>query len=134
MKHKNDEEVKEWFIVAERDLQTVEILLQHPDLEVYDVVCFHCQQAAEKYLKALMIYFDEEPPRTHDLAYLIELLSKKDKRIIGLNEVIKLNEYAVNYRYPDHLEIDDIAIAKEALELAKKVKIFVLDNTNDLKI
>ena len=53
MKHKNDEEVKEWFIVAERDLQTVEILLQHPDLEVYDVVCFHCQQEEKKYLKAL---------------------------------------------------------------------------------
>lgn len=36
------EKIEAWYQVAERDLQSAEMLLQHP-LDVYDVVCFHCQ-------------------------------------------------------------------------------------------
>ena len=39
-----------------------------------DLVCFHCQQAAEKYLKALMLELGLPPPRTHSLQQLLNLL------------------------------------------------------------
>jgi HEPN domain-containing protein len=36
--------------------------------------CFHCQQAAEKYLKALLVERSRPVPRTHILADLVDLL------------------------------------------------------------
>ncbi len=39
----------------------------------WDVVCFHAQQAAEKYLKAFLVARSESPPRTHDLGALLGL-------------------------------------------------------------
>ncbi len=37
--------------------------------------CFHCQQAAEKLVKALFVHFDRRPPRMHDLLALMEEVS-----------------------------------------------------------
>jgi len=39
----------------------------------YDTVCFHCQQACEKYLKALLTLSGIHAPRTHDLEVLVAL-------------------------------------------------------------
>jgi HEPN domain-containing protein len=48
-----DEYVKNWLIKADSDLKIVEHELALPIEEVVkDIVCFHCQQAVEKYLKA----------------------------------------------------------------------------------
>ena len=56
-----DEYTNQWIIKAEHDLKTVEHELTLPENEVVrDVVCFHCQQAVEKYLKAFLIYHKQE--------------------------------------------------------------------------
>lgn len=44
---------KDWFDIAEKDLKSAKILFQH-DAD-YGIVCFHCQQAIEKYLKGYII-------------------------------------------------------------------------------
>lgn len=44
---------KEWFAIAEKDLKSAKILFEH-DVD-YGIVCFHCQQAIEKYLKGYLI-------------------------------------------------------------------------------
>jgi HEPN domain-containing protein len=49
------EQVVEWLVKAERDLMSAEILLDHEPL-VLDTACFHCQQAAEKALKAFLVW------------------------------------------------------------------------------
>jgi len=38
---------KEWLTMAEKDLKSAKILFEH-DAD-YGIVCFHCQQAIEKY-------------------------------------------------------------------------------------
>jgi HEPN domain-containing protein len=40
----------------------------------FDTVCFHAQQCAEKYLKALLLQAGSEPPKTHDLRLLLQRL------------------------------------------------------------
>lgn len=49
----------------------------------------------------------------------------KDESVLKLAAAVALNEYAVRFRYPDHMEIDDIEIAKKAINLAEEVQQFV---------
>jgi HEPN domain-containing protein len=55
-------------------------------LPLHEAVCFHCQQSAEKYLKALLQEARVRIPRTHDLAILLPLLAPH-YRPGGFNEV-----------------------------------------------
>jgi HEPN domain-containing protein len=66
------------------------------------VTCFHCQQAAEKYLKALMQELaTPAPPRTHDLVKLLDHLLPHDPTVAKLRRGLRsLNPYAVDVRYP----------------------------------
>ncbi len=66
-----------------------------------DLVCFHCQQAAEKYLKALLQELALPVPRIHDLLELLDRLLPHDATLGTLRkDLIPLNRYAVEYRYP----------------------------------
>ncbi|MDR0598605.1 MAG: HEPN domain-containing protein, partial [Treponema sp.] len=42
------------------------------------MICFHCQQAAEKYLKGFLVFKGIEFPKTHDLAALLKLANTGD--------------------------------------------------------
>jgi len=53
-----------------------------------DLVCFHCQQAAEKYLKALMLELGLVPPRTHDLPKLLSALLPHDAQLKSLRRAV----------------------------------------------
>ena len=69
MRRRDDPEVRSWLSKAAEDLEVVRILRKHgPALE--PAICFHCQQAAEKAVKALFVFLDRDPPRIHDLGVL----------------------------------------------------------------
>jgi HEPN domain-containing protein len=69
--------------------------------QLHDLACFHCQQSAEKYLKALLQERGLEAPRTHDLVRLLDLLTPHDTPLDGLRRRLNsLNAYAVEIRYP----------------------------------
>jgi HEPN domain-containing protein len=69
-----------------------------------DIVCFHCQQAAEKYLKAILQDSGQPIPKTHDLADLIDLLAPGHAAFGRLRRIADaLTQYAVNYRYPGEM-------------------------------
>lgn len=66
-----------------------------------DLVCFHCQQTAEKYLKAMLVELGLSFPKTHDLDTLLSILSPHDKTLKPLRRGLDaLTSYAVEYRYP----------------------------------
>jgi HEPN domain-containing protein/predicted nucleotidyltransferase len=68
----------------------------------HDLICFHCQQAAEQYLKALLIELGVVFPKTHRLEDLLLLLVPHDPSLKKLRRtVLCLTRYAVDYRYPD---------------------------------
>jgi HEPN domain-containing protein len=67
-----------------------------------DAVCFHCQQASEKYLKAVLCQRGLHIRRTHDLARLLLDLVVHEPSVRPLRRVLdSLSQYAVEYRYPD---------------------------------
>jgi HEPN domain-containing protein len=91
---------KEWVRKAEADLAVV-ARIRRADPPLRDETCFHCQQAAEKYLKALLQEAVPAVPRTHNLLELLNLLLPHDATLKGLQRGLRsLRRYAVDYRYP----------------------------------
>ena len=68
---------------------------------MHDLVCFCCQQAAEKYLKALLEERNLLIPRTHDLEALLPQLLPLYPQLLSLRRGCKfLLQFAVDARYP----------------------------------
>jgi HEPN domain-containing protein len=94
--------LKNWLIKADNDIKIIEHELMLPESErVNDAVCFHCQQAAEKYLKALLIFHESEVPKTHNIEYIQSLLKERHPDISEI-EVRDLSLFGVDIRYPDN--------------------------------
>ncbi len=60
-----------WMLKGDSDRAAAERILQGPG--AYDTACFHCQQAAEKYLKAVLAMAGQPIPRMHDLEDVYDL-------------------------------------------------------------
>jgi HEPN domain-containing protein len=90
----------QWVLKAEEDWQgACELAGRKPPLR--DLACFHCQQAAEKYLKALLQNVGAVVPKTHDLEDLLDLLLPHEATLAPLRRILQsLSHYAVEYRYP----------------------------------
>ncbi|NUO09630.1 MAG: HEPN domain-containing protein [Candidatus Brocadia sp.] len=118
--------VNQWIKIAERDLLTAKQGLEANEI-VTDTVCFHCQQAAEKYLKAFLVQEQVEFSKTHNIMSLLNLCSSADKSFKEqLPEADNLTDYAVEIRYPDDWYEPTLEETKQAYEIALKVKNFVL--------
>ncbi len=84
-------------------------------------LCFEAQQAAEKALKALLIYLGDTYPRTHAFTLLIACLEFHQEVPDEIREVIELSDYAVQMRYPgDYYPVSDDEYAR-AVELAGRM-------------
>jgi HEPN domain-containing protein len=90
----------EWVRKAEADFVAAERLAgARPP--VHDPLCFHCQQTAEKYLKALLSEHGIAVPKAHDLDVLLNLVLPRQPRMASLRRIVNtLTQYAVEYRYP----------------------------------
>ena len=66
-----------WVRKAERDFEVIRRIMVVEAGCPYDMVCFHCQQAAEKYLKCLLTLLGVQAPRTHDLSELLPLMPEE---------------------------------------------------------
>jgi len=86
-----------------------------------NAVCFHCQQAVEKYLKALLQELGAVIPRTHDVEDLLDLLVPYDATLSSLRRRIpSLTKFAVEYRYPGvRATTRQMRAALRALEIAR---------------
>lgn len=100
--------IKQWIEKADHDLGTAKITYLHIP-EYKDTVTFHCQQAVEKLLKAYLIFLDIEFRFSHDLVYLIDLISQKDQFTNEFYDKASfLQDFAVEVRYPnDTVELKD---------------------------
>ena len=108
---------KEWLQKAENDLRTAQILLDEGGPT--DTLCFHCQQAVEKYLKAFLTFKKIEFKKIHDLTVLSKLAIKEIKNIGNYSDDLKLlNAYYIESRYPPDLAYYSEEEAKEALDKA----------------
>jgi len=120
-------ELQQWIEIANSDLATAQYLAKNMWPVSYEIVCFHCQQAAEKYLKWVLVLHDIAPPKIHDLEELEKLCENIVPQFETLYEKCAvLTEYAVHSRYPNEnrLEKNDM---ERALEYAQSIMEFVRD-------
>lgn len=112
-------EVNEWLRYARDDLRGAEALLEG---EVPSrLACFHAQRAAEKAIKAILLFLQQGVPRTHDL----ELLAGKLPEGWRLGEdpasLADLSVWAVEPRYPVDLLDATEEEARTIVEQARQV-------------
>jgi HEPN domain-containing protein len=123
-------ELKGWLIKANNDIRVIQVLLKNTEEElITDVICFHSQQAIEKFLKSFLIYKNISYKKTHNLDYLQDLCTEQDKDFAKFNFDL-LSDYAVDSRYGDELIIPSDKTALESFNIALEIKNFVLKKLN----
>ena len=118
--------VKEWISKAEHDAGMAELALREKP-EYTDSICNHCQQAAEKYLKAYLTFLNISFEKKHDLDYLLDLISDQDAEVKQFYDLAEeLNSYAVEIRYPDDWFEPTLEEAQKALSSVKIIRKHIL--------
>jgi HEPN domain-containing protein len=116
--------VAEWVSKAEGDFLTAGRELRARKSPNYDAVCFHAQQCAEKYLKAVLQENDKPIPKIHNLIELMLLCEKMDSTFEMLRaDLVTMERFSVGVRYPGEMaEKED---AQSAYAAAGTVRTFV---------
>ncbi|MDR0494602.1 MAG: Cof-type HAD-IIB family hydrolase [Treponema sp.] len=119
------EYIEPWIQKAENDISSAQYLAQNMYPAPTEIICFHCQQAAEKYLKAFLVYNDQEPPKTHDLIELAKLCNNFNENFpLLFSKCEYLLPFAARTRYPSTVDPKDEDM-KRALSYARDIIDFI---------
>jgi HEPN domain-containing protein len=114
----------QWFQIADADYNSAKILNNY--IRKYnDIICYHCSQAVEKYLKGYLVYTDTILQNTHNLPYLNSLCIEKSKDFQEINSECRLlNNYTSQVRYPHEMDItgNDVSNVLKAVEKVRHFK------------
>ena len=109
----------EWMRFARMDCEVANHAFHTMRPKPLEIICYHCQQAVEKALKAYLVAQYEEPPRTHDLNLLWGLCKNHDERFEAILQPCSgLNRYGIQPKYPHDLQLTegDTALALRRAE------------------
>lgn len=114
--------------MAEKDFRSAKILFEHnADNEI---VCFHCQQAIEKYLKGYLIFKTGELQEGHSLVKLCKKAMIHDNTFGDfLKDLAFVNTYYIETRYP---AIDPLIVSKEDTEECFNIAEKLIGKISDL--
>jgi HEPN domain-containing protein len=100
----------EWIAKAEEDYAAAQHLNRKRKSALPSVVCFHCQQCAEKYLKACLVEAGKRYPKTHDLEEVLDLILPIEPHLEVLrSRLASLTDYAFEFRYPGESATKEVA-------------------------
>jgi len=122
------DEAKRWVNLAKRD-HAIALHLRDTFVPLpVETICFHCQQTAEKALKAVLAYHNADIPKTHDITKLDGLCQEfTDKVQTDARIAETLTTFAVITRYVEDRHDFTEDTAQFALKQAKQV----LDNVKE---
>jgi HEPN domain-containing protein len=124
--------LRQWLTKADQDLTAAKILLQSGS-HVLGITAFHAQQAAEKYLKAFLVWKQIDFPKTHNIGTLLVLISGVDDELASkLMSARVLSDYAVENRYPGDIPELGNEEASTAIKLAETVREGILLAVRDV--
>lgn len=105
----NQQEALGMLSIGDEDLDSAKILIDNNGS--FRAIGFHCQQAAEKYLKAFLILNEIKFPFSHDLSKLYNVCVQIDSSLgIDINYLEDLTKFAVEIRYSKNPQIDEEAL------------------------
>lgn len=113
---------REWIKKAEEDFVAAQQLSRVRKPPMWNVLCFHCQQCVEKYLKAYLQEKGRDIPKTHNLTLLLDLVLPDEPLWEAFRHSFNLlNGFAVEFRYPG--ESATAQDARNALSLCEKLRV-----------
>ena len=128
-----DDMVAEWVKYSDMDLKTAKHLHENMRPMPLEIICYLCQQSAEKALKAFLIFSGIKPEKTHDLGFLGNKCTDVDNSFSEIEESCsRLNRYSSQPRYPFEIEITD-GDALLALQSGSKISEFVKRKYSDVQ-
>ena len=114
--------VQQWLDKAEEDFGVAKYLASK-GTPYLSAIGFHAQQAAEKYLKAVLVHHQTEFSKTHNIGELLDLIVLVDASLAeSLRDTTALNPYGVDIRYPADLPKMTQEDSKEAMDLVLKLR------------
>ena len=120
------DEVRQWLRKADHDLGSARKLATGSK-PYFDTAIYHCQQAAEKAVKAFLTFHETRFERTHDIEVLVSAAARIEP---GFSQYVPtgqmLTPYAAIYRYPADTGEPDQAEFEEALQMSESLFKFVL--------
>lgn len=123
----SDDKTLRWLNMANGDLKAADLIFLYGKEDLMsEIICFHCQQAIEKFFKAFLNSNNTNFPKTHDLFYLKKLCTESDSTFSDL-DVSGMATYAVESRYPEEFYNPTKEEAQKAFSKAKTIKSFVLN-------
>ena len=121
-----EELTKSWLVKSNRDLLSARELAE-ADPPLLDTASYHCQQVAEKAIKAFLLFHDIRFEKTHDIEVLVSQAQTIDPEFsVCLDAARILTPLAVEYRYPGEYVEPEADEYKVAFEAAESVYKFVL--------
>ena len=112
-------EHEKWLLIAREDLAVARLVLTQ---DFFSTVTYHCQQVAEKALKAYLCYQAQSITKTHDLSKLLEQCMQFNSKFKKLYPAVRqLNPFATKFRYPTEFDIPDLNEAKLAIKHAASI-------------
>lgn len=119
-------EVRQWLLKADHDLRSAVLLMSGDKEPLLDTAVYHCQQAAEKALKAFLTAHEVVFPKIHLLSPLLSLCADIDGSFVQLTDAAELlTPLATEFRYPGDILEPDPSDVDEAYRVAEQVVIFV---------
>ena len=123
--------INEWLVIAYEDYRSAKFLYDKMTPKPLEIICYHCQQAAEKSLKAYLCAIGVDIPKTHEVKRLCDMCAESDSTFSELfSDCEELEVYATETRYPLRIDIDD-SHADRALKQALKIYNFSSKKTKD---
>lgn len=121
MNTEKDEYLNNWLFRAREDIAVIDSLYNTDPVLYASTICFHSQQAVEKYLKAYLVYSNIDFPRTHDVDFLLLECQKIDSNEFNV-DLGSLSDFGVNIRYPDDFYIPDKEETYQYLTIAHTIQ------------
>jgi HEPN domain-containing protein len=123
----HNEYLKNWIFRANEDISVIENLFKSDPELFASSICYHAQQAVEKFLKAYLVYKNIDFPKTHDLDFLLSECKKTDNEVFEI-DLGSLTDFGVSIRYPDDFYLPDKEETRFYRNTALLVKNIVEDN------
>jgi HEPN domain-containing protein len=102
----------EWVEKAEWDFRSAHRELRVRRQPNCDLLCFLCQQCAEKYLKARLVEAGRTFAKIHDLEELLDAVLRLEPHLEHLRPgLASLTDHAVVFRYPGESATKEVAQA-----------------------
>ena len=112
--------VEEWIQKGENDLKNSKVLLQEGG--TVDAICFHSQQAVEKYLKAILAFNYVPVRKIHSLVALAKQGAQKEPALLEHMKSYKILEaYYIESRYPPETRVYEQEEGETAYNLANEI-------------